>query len=243
MAQTNFTPISLYYSTTATNVPSAANLVAGELAINTQDGKLFYKDAAGVVQTIASKAGNINVSSFSGGTTGLTPNTATTGVVTLAGTLGVANGGTGATTLTLNNVLLGNGTSAPQVVAPGTSGNVLTSNGTTWASTTPSSSGSAKAWVYFGGQVGGTIIGSYNVSSITKTGTGAYTINFTNALANANYAVAGLPQKNSANNGMWMNQPFSSTTQNTTTTTKVQTTNNANSAEDAGFVSVVVFGS
>jgi hypothetical protein len=52
-----------------------------------------------------------------------------------AGTLGVASGGTGAATLTANNVLLGNGTSAVQVVAPGTSGNVLTSNGTTWSST------------------------------------------------------------------------------------------------------------
>jgi hypothetical protein len=57
MAQTNFTPISLYYSATATNVPSAANLVAGELAINTADGKLFYKDSAGVVQVIGTKGG------------------------------------------------------------------------------------------------------------------------------------------------------------------------------------------
>jgi hypothetical protein len=56
----------------------------------------------------------------------------------VTGTLPVANGGTGAATLTANNVLLGNGTSALQVVAPGTAGNVLTSNGTTWASTTPS---------------------------------------------------------------------------------------------------------
>jgi hypothetical protein len=55
MAQTNFTPISLYYSSTATNVPTAGNLVDGELAINTADGKLFYKDSAGVVQTIATK--------------------------------------------------------------------------------------------------------------------------------------------------------------------------------------------
>jgi hypothetical protein len=55
----------------------------------------------------------------------------TTGVT---GTLPVANGGTGAATLTANNVLLGNGTSALQVVAPGTTGNVLTSDGTTWAS-------------------------------------------------------------------------------------------------------------
>jgi hypothetical protein len=46
----------------------------------------------------------------------------------------VSSGGTGAYTLTANNVILGNGTSAVQFVAPGTSGNVLTSNGTTWTS-------------------------------------------------------------------------------------------------------------
>ena len=78
------------------------------------------------------------VTSFSAGSTGLTPSTSTTGAVTLAGTLGVANGGTGTTSLTANNVLLGNGTSAPQVVAPSTSGNILTSNGTTWVSQAPS---------------------------------------------------------------------------------------------------------
>jgi hypothetical protein len=66
----------------------------------------------------------------------------TTGVT---GTLPVGNGGTGATTLTANNVLLGNGTSALQVVAPGSSGNVLTSNGTTWASTTPAAGFSTSA--------------------------------------------------------------------------------------------------
>lgn len=48
--------------------------------------------------------------------------------------LTVAYGGTGSSTLTLNSVILGNGTSAVQAVAPGTSGNVLTSNGTTWVS-------------------------------------------------------------------------------------------------------------
>lgn len=57
MAQTNFTPISLYYSTTASTAPTAGNLVNGELAINITDGKLYYKDNAGVVQTIASKNG------------------------------------------------------------------------------------------------------------------------------------------------------------------------------------------
>jgi hypothetical protein len=70
---------------------------------------------------------------------------ASTGVVNLAtgvtGTLPVANGGTGATTITANSVVLGNGTSAVQTVAPGTSGNILTSNGTTWQSTAPAASG------------------------------------------------------------------------------------------------------
>jgi len=52
----------------------------------------------------------------------------------LTGATPVANGGTGASTLTANNVLLGNGTSAVAFVAPSTNGNVLTSNGTTWTS-------------------------------------------------------------------------------------------------------------
>ena len=72
----------------------------------------------------------------SGVATNLTGLPLTTGVT---GTLPVANGGTGATTLTANYALLGNGTSAPQMIAPSTSGNVLMSNGTTWASTTPAS--------------------------------------------------------------------------------------------------------
>jgi hypothetical protein len=60
---------------------------------------------------------------------------------TLSDTVTVAKGGTGAATLTLNNVLLGNGTSAVQFVAPGTTGNVLSSDGTTWSSTAPSAGG------------------------------------------------------------------------------------------------------
>jgi hypothetical protein len=60
------------------------------------------------------------------------------------GTLGVDQGGTGLTTLTANNVILGNGTSTPSFVAPSTAGNVLTSNGTTWASTAPAASGATK---------------------------------------------------------------------------------------------------
>jgi hypothetical protein len=102
MAQTGFTPISIYYSATATNVPSASNLVAGELAINTADGKLFYKDSAGVVQTLASK--DANSGSFT--------NLAYTGTLT---------GGTGVIAIGTNQIYkdasgnVGIGTSSPSV--------------------------------------------------------------------------------------------------------------------------------
>jgi hypothetical protein len=61
--------------------------------------------------------------------------------LTLGAALPIASGGTNLTTLTANNVILGNGTSSPLFVAPSTPGNVLTSNGTTWASTAPAASG------------------------------------------------------------------------------------------------------
>ena len=54
MAATGYTPISLYHSTTTGNSPVAGNLVDGELAINTADGVLFYKDNLGVVKQFSS---------------------------------------------------------------------------------------------------------------------------------------------------------------------------------------------
>jgi hypothetical protein len=95
MAQAGYTPISLYYSTTASAQPTSGNLVAGELALNTLDEKLYFKNSAGTVKLLASSASTTNVQTISFGTTGLTPSTATSGAVTVAGTLAVANGGTG----------------------------------------------------------------------------------------------------------------------------------------------------
>jgi hypothetical protein len=75
------------------------------------------------------------VTSFSAGTTGLTPSTGTTGAVTLAGTLAIANGGTnGTATPTAGTVAYGTGT-AYAFTSAGTTGQVLTSNGSgapTW---------------------------------------------------------------------------------------------------------------
>jgi hypothetical protein len=72
MAQTGFTPIQLYSSNTATNVPLAANLGTGELAINITDGKLFYKDNANAIQVIGWKttptsAGGTGITSYAAG--------------------------------------------------------------------------------------------------------------------------------------------------------------------------------
>jgi hypothetical protein len=79
----------------------------------------------------ATSTNTVTNKTISGASNTITNIPLSTGVT---GTLPVANGGTGAATLTANNVLLGNGTSALQAVAPGTNGNVLTSNGTTWTS-------------------------------------------------------------------------------------------------------------
>ena len=128
MAQAGYTPISLYYSTTAAAVPTSGNLANGELAINITDGKLYYKSNAGVVLLLASNATSAPVLSFQTSLSGLTPSTATTGVVTLAGTLGVASGGTGLTTLATGSLSYGAGTSAFSALAIGTAGQILTVN-------------------------------------------------------------------------------------------------------------------
>ena len=134
MAQSGYTPILTYASGTATNVPLAANLTSSasgaELALNYADGKLFYKDSAGVVQVLASKAGNVNVASFQTSLGGLTPSTATTGVVTLAGTLNTTSGGTGLTSYTAGDLPYYATGTVLSKLAIGTSGQILTSSGT-----------------------------------------------------------------------------------------------------------------
>ena len=111
MAQTGYTPILVYGSGTSSNVPLAANLTSNsngaELALNYADGKLYFKNTSGVVTLLASSAATTPVTTFSAGTTGLTPNTATSGAVTLAGTLAVANGGTAQTTFTAGQIHYG----------------------------------------------------------------------------------------------------------------------------------------
>lgn len=117
----------------------------GELLIGNGQDMTMATLTAGAGASITNTAGAITISATgSGGTvTGVTassPLASSGGAspnVSLTGTVGVANGGTGRTSLTANNVILGNGTGAVGLVAPGASGNVLTSDGTTWASAAP----------------------------------------------------------------------------------------------------------
>jgi hypothetical protein len=129
MSATNYTPIYLYNSGTATNTPLAANLGAGELAINYADGKLFYKDGSAAVQVIAWKT-----TPTTAGGTGLTSYT--------AGDLPYYASGSALSKLGIgsaNYVLTSSGT-APQYVAQSTlsvgSATNATNTGTTDDTTT-----------------------------------------------------------------------------------------------------------
>ena len=80
------------------------------------------------------------VTSFQTSLSGLTPNTATTGAVTLAGTLGATSGGTGLATYTTGDIIYASATNTLSKLGVGTNGQILTSNGTIPTWTTLSSS-------------------------------------------------------------------------------------------------------
>ena len=113
MAASGSQTIQLYYSTTSGTAPVNTNLASGELAINITDGKLYYKDNGGTVQTLATKAA----------TSGSFSDITASGNVTLSG--GTANG-----------VLYLNGSKVA------TSGSALTFDGTTLTSVNNSTSSS-----------------------------------------------------------------------------------------------------
>ena len=129
--------------TTAASANGASTIVARDSSGNFTANAITTTSISG--NGVALTA--INASNISSGTvasariTGSYTNITGVGTLTAgtwnATTIAVANGGTGLSTLTANNVILGNGTSNPIFVSPSTAGNFLRSNGTTWESAAP----------------------------------------------------------------------------------------------------------
>jgi hypothetical protein len=187
MSATGYTPIQLYYSATASAVPVNTNLTSGELAINITDGKLYYKDNAGVVKLLASNASSTGTvssvaQSFTGGIISVAGSPITTSgtlALTVAGTSGgipyFSSGTTWATSAALvaSALMVGGGAgNAPSTVTTGTG--VVTALGV--------NTGSAGAFVVNGGALGtpssGTVTNLTGTASININGTvGATTAN------------------------------------------------------------------
>lgn len=126
-----------------------------------------------------------------------------TSITGLTTALAVDQGGTGAATLTANNVILGNGTSTVLGVAPGTSGNVLTSNGTTWTSAAAAAfdSGTLMLFQQTAAPTGWTKQTTHNNKAFRvvsgTAGTGG-TVAFTTAFASQGVSVSGTTGNTSA---------------------------------------------
>jgi hypothetical protein len=153
MAATNFTPIQLYHSTTASAVPLAANLAQGELAINITDGKLYYEDNTGAVQVIATKgAGTIGGSTTQiqynnagalAGNAAMVFNSATSTTtlttLNLTNALGATFGGTAQSTYTQGDILYSSASNTLAKLGIGVVNYILTSSGSVPQWSAPSS--------------------------------------------------------------------------------------------------------
>jgi hypothetical protein len=104
-----------------------------------------------------------------------------------------------------------------------------------------SGTGICVAWVNFNGTTSpGTIRAAFNVTSVTKSGTGDYIVNFTNAITDANYATVASAGRNGTGTGGYLALPADKTAQ-TTTTVQLYTINTGGTTIDAPYVSVACF--
>jgi hypothetical protein len=125
-----------YASPNLTGLPTAPTAAAGTNTSQIASTAFVKNSLDAATANIAITGGTIDNVDITGGT-----------IVDLDTPLAVNSGGTGKATLALNTVLLGNGTAAVKEVAPGASGNVLRSDGTTWVSGTISAGvGDGQTW-------------------------------------------------------------------------------------------------
>jgi hypothetical protein len=109
------------------------------------------------------------------------------------------------------------------------SGVLATQNGMT---------GIAKAWLSYDGSTQ-TIRGSFNISSVTRSGTGAFTINFTTAMSNVNYSITGASSTTGGSNPVIIRLPNSPST----TAMSIETIQANGTTQDPVNVCIAVFGS
>jgi len=199
MAQTNFTPILLYSSSTPTNAPSAGNLTnsanGSEIAINIADKNLFFKDSGGVVNTVpirqssASSNGWLSSTDWStfnskapatsgtsilygNGTGGFSNVTIGSGISFAGGTLSAT--GSGGTVTSVAALTLGTtGTDLSSTVANGTTTPVITLNVPT-ASAANRGALSSTDWSTFNGKQAALVSGTNikTVGGVTLLGSG-----------------------------------------------------------------------
>ena len=180
MAQATYTPIQLYFSTTAAAIPTSGNLANGELALNISDMKLYAKNSGGTVTLLASSSGASGsvtsvAQSFTGGIVSVAGSPITTSgtlALTVAGTSGgvpyFSSGTTWATSAALaaSALVIGGGAgAAPSTTTTGTG--VVTALGV--------AVGTAGAFVVNGGALGtpssGTVTNLTGTASININGT------------------------------------------------------------------------
>jgi hypothetical protein len=185
--QTTYTAGDLLYSS-STNTLS--KLAAGT------NGKVLTM-VSGLPAWATAGAGTVTSVDVSGGTTGLTTSggpLTTSGTITIAGTLSPANGGTGQTTYTNGQLLIGNTTGSTLTKATLTAGtgiSITNGNGSiTIANSSPSSGGTVTSITAGTGLTGGTITTSGTIAvSTTRLAVGTYNIaNYAAATAGSSYA-------------------------------------------------------
>jgi hypothetical protein len=209
--QTSYTVGDILYASTSTALSKLAGVAVGNALIS---GGVGSAPSYGKIGLATHVSGTLPIANGGTGSTSTTFVNLTTNVT---GTLPIANGGSGATTaqggmnafagaVTSGQYLRGNGTNVVMAAIQAgdvptlnqnTTGSAATVTGNATGSTFGFNSGygsvatayGCRAWVNFNGTTApGTIRASGNVTSVTRNGTGDYTINFTTSMPDANYA-------------------------------------------------------
>ena len=214
MAQTGFTPVQLYYSATASATPSASNLANGELAININDGKLYFKNSSGAVTVLANSS--VATGNLPGGSTGTVVYQSSTGVTAYLtlGASGTILSSNGTLPVYVSQASLSVGTAAVATSATtAITAQTVTFN-TAYSAPTPTSgqngyvlsyTGSGFAWVAAPAAVSATSIAggaTYQIPYQSAPSTTAFSANLTfnsstNTLGSTNITASGVLSGNS----------------------------------------------